>query len=151
MITLQFVSELGLGGLFIQWYGHSAYSHVDCVMPDGHLLGARIIGGVQIRPKTYGTFTRFLRVNIPASPTTTDAYLAALKAEVGKPYDATAILGFVTGRNWREPDSWFCSELLAAMLEKVKVFPYPLSSPANRITPQDLIIALSAIVLVPAH
>ncbi len=40
--------------------------------------------------------------------------LAAIRREKGKPYDDTAIYGFlVKDRNYQEPDKWFCIELLA--------------------------------------
>lgn len=34
-----------------------------------------------------------------------------LQAQVGKPYDWTALAGIFFRRDWSEDDSWFCSEL----------------------------------------
>ena len=51
-----------------------------------------------------------------------------LLSQEGKPYDLTGIFGFVADRNWDEPDSWFCSELVAAALSKCGYFQYPPAS-----------------------
>lgn len=37
-----------------------------------------------------------------------------LENQLGKPYDWTALLGFISRRKWQEDDSWFCSELSEA-------------------------------------
>lgn len=39
-----------------------------------------------------------------------------LNAQMGKPYDWTALFGMVMQRDWQEDDSWFCSELVEATL-----------------------------------
>lgn len=39
---------------------------------------------------------------------------AFLEAQVGKPYDWTAIWTWYGSRDWQEPDAWFCFELAAA-------------------------------------
>jgi hypothetical protein len=57
----------------------------------------------------------------------------------GKPYDWRAILGFGMGeRDWRVPDSWFCSELQARALEVAGILNFPADVPMWRITPRDL-------------
>ena len=42
--------------------------------------------------------------------------IAFLRGQLGRPYDWTALLGFLVRRDWAEPDRWFCSELLEAAL-----------------------------------
>lgn len=45
--------------------------------------------------------------------------LAAIRSQIGKPYDFTALFGImIVNRNFQEPDSWFCSELIVYGLEK---------------------------------
>lgn len=39
-----------------------------------------------------------------------------VKAQLGKPYDWTAIFSFLLRRNWQEDDKWFCSELVEATI-----------------------------------
>ena len=145
MIVLQFAQGSDLFAKTIEWYGGGPlYSHVDTVLPDGSLLGARVDGGVQVRPAGYLGAETVLRVEIPVGDPMTDAYYNGVKAEIGKPYDVNGILGFVAGRDWRSPESWFCSELVAAKLEGCGYWPFPLASPSNKVTPPNLILVLSA-------
>lgn len=139
MIRLQFSTESGILSEIIRTFDHGWCSHVDAILPDNTLLGARSDGGVQIRPPNYTKFTRTQIVSIPIDD---KPFLEFLHAQVGKPYDSTAIFAFAFDRDWREDDSWFCSELQAAALEKVW-FQHKLSTAANRITPSDLLLALS--------
>lgn len=152
MISLRFVSggQSSLGSLLIEWYDHGKYSHVDSVLPDGTLLGARndVIGsvpaGVQIRPANYTGSEAFLVVNIPCEDTQEAVFYQFLKSQIGKPYDQTAIAAFVVGRNWSDPSAWFCSELCAAGLEHAGVV-HSLSAPVNKIAPDDLLLVVSAL------
>ena len=128
--------------------------HVDIVMPNGTLLGAQHedgLGGrpagVQIRPETYLHDAKANNITdavIPVTDAATARAFAFAMAQVGKPYDTAAIAGFISGRDWRSPDSWFCSELAAATLEAANVFPQPLVAPANKITPAALLLLCSA-------
>lgn len=71
------------------------------------------------------------------------AFYRFLRAQVGKPYDHSAIWGFASGRDWREDDSWICSELQAAALEHAGIVPNQLYLAANKITPVALAFGLS--------
>jgi hypothetical protein len=151
-IALQFSYQTDLSAELIAYFGHGAgFSHVDVVLADGRLLGARdeacetIAAGVQIRPADYARFTRKLVVTIATDTANAQSFDTFLRAQLGKPYDLRAIIGFALGRDWRESDSWFCSELVAAALETAKIFPYRLATPANKIDPDDLLLALSVI------
>jgi hypothetical protein len=125
-------------------YGFWA-SRADAVMPDGTLLGAHYDGGVQARAADYDRekFTRELIVSTPASPEITDAFHSFLRAQLGKPYDIEAIAAFVANRDWRQPDSWFCSESQAAALPACTWFPSTLATEFNHITPRDLLLSVS--------
>ena len=127
------------------------YSHVDTVLPDGRLLGARSdeVGGapagVQIRDPGYvGSNRSCASTWRPATSRRKSSYDFA-RSQIGKPYDEQAILAFVAGRNWQDPEAWFCSELVAAGLEYASIV-LPLAAPTAKITPADLILILSAIV-----
>lgn len=149
-IQLQFSTADNLGAAAIRWFDHGAFSHVDAVLGDGQLLGARsdvlanVPAGVQIRPPAYEKFSRVLKVTLPASQRQEDDFYAYLRAQLGKPYDEKAILAFVVGRDWRDPNSWFCSELAAAGLEYSHWFAGELWTPANKVAPDDLLLAISA-------
>src|SRR5579863_3025481 len=111
MIVLQFASGTDLESEAIEYFSHGQWSHVDAVLPDGSLLGARLEGGVAIRSKTYLGASKTERVYLPATDAQTSAFYAFLMAQVGKPYDSEAIAAFITGRDWRDPKAWYCSEL----------------------------------------
>lgn len=152
MITLQFAGPQDWGGELITWYDHGKFAHVDAVLPDGNLLGARseivmeVPAGVQIRPASYlPESTTKLTVVLPCSDRISDAFYQFISEQIGKPYDEKAILGFVAGRNWAEEDSWFCSELVAAGMVKA-MYVNQLSAPANKIAPDDLLLVCSALV-----
>jgi hypothetical protein len=132
-------------------YGFWA-SHAEALMPDGTLLGAHIDGGVQARDHDYdkGKFTREMYVSIPTDPAVTDAFHAFLRKQVGKPYDSLAIAGLALQRDWQEPDSWFCSELVGAALASCGYFPQHLADEFTHITPRDLLLIVSGRLLVAA-
>jgi hypothetical protein len=150
-IVLQFVEGSGLGAALIKYYDHGIYSHVDSVLPDGTLLGARddvidgIPSGVQIRPASYVAGEIVLRVTIPCTDAQQDAFYAFVRVQLRKPYDETSIAAFALGRDWRADDSWFCSELCAAAVE-ASGFVQPLSAAANKVAPDDLLLVISALV-----
>ena len=165
MIRIRFVTGNDLISNAIRAYEHDGWAtHVEAVMPDGSLLGAHLDGGVMARAVDYdkGTRTRELIVelceddshcaltgNVPQEiARIPDRFHAFLRAQVGKPYDMTAIMGLALNRDWREPESWFCSELQAAALEACGYLP-KLAAADNHISPRDLLLVLSGRVPIP--
>lgn len=134
MVRLQLATERSLVSAFIRWYTWSDWSHVDFVLPDGNLLGARLKGGVQVRKPGYAPFSRTLVLECPDAPER--VYDFAL-SQVGKPYDWWAIVGMGLRHDWRDPARWFCSELVAWCFEMAR---YPLlrAKSVDRITPQGI-------------
>jgi hypothetical protein len=154
MITLQFIGGDDLSSRLIGWFSSGHLSHVDAVMPDGSLVGARSdhVGdaptGVQKRPASYvADAERRVRFKIPTTQEKEARFYAFINSQIGKKYDYRAILGFVFARDWRERDSWICSELVSAALENAAVVP-PLYLAANKITPVSLALALSVVATV---
>lgn len=145
-ITLRFVTcaDAVSAGIRLGEYGYWA-SHVEAVMPDGTYLGAHFDGGVQARLRTYdaGKFTRQLFVALPCEPEQNFRFIKFLEDQIGKPYDIEAIAALVAERDWRAPDSWYCSELQAAALEECGWFTSPLAAEVSKITPRDLLLILS--------
>jgi hypothetical protein len=150
-IGLQFSAQNDFGSELIRRFSHGNYSHVDAVLDDGSLLGARndvingIPSGVQVRPKDYASFSAVKQINLETTPECRMWFYDFIHKEIDKPYDESAILGFAIDRDWREPDSFFCSELIALGLEAAKYFSFALIAPANKLTPSDLLLALSAV------
>lgn len=150
MVKLQFVLGYGLSSRAISWFSAGHFSHVDAVLPDGSLLGARsdTVGGkppgVQIRPPFYEKWKERVVMTLPNSAPYEAGFLAFLNAQLYKPYDSTAIWGFVAGRDWRDERDWFCSELQTAALEACQALPV-LYTPQNKVTPAALATVLSAV------
>ena len=138
-----------MGSRAIQIFSRGWPSHVDNVLADGTLLGARSdsVGGmppgVQIRPANYEVWTKTQSIRLNATAAQETTWLNFLTAQIGKPYDKLAIAAFAVERDWREDDAWFCSELAAAALESCGWFPKPLANTVNEITPRDLLLAVS--------
>jgi len=153
-ISLVFFKGTGLTSKAIQWFSAGPFSHVAALWNPAEYLDSRsdvvggVLPGVRIRPVAAEPDPHVI-FTLPASNGQYAAWQAFLRAQVGKPYDKPGILGFAVGRDWREPDSWFCSELQAAALEHAGLVPR-LYAPANKITPSGLAVILSAIGAKPA-
>lgn len=150
-IVMQFAGSKSLTSRLIQWFGHGQFAHVDTVMPDGTLLGARndvmagFPAGVQIRAADYQKGYTTKKVAIPCTQAQQDAYYAFVLNQVGKPYDNKAIVAFAAGTNWNDRNAWFCSELNTAALQQCGWLK-TLSEPPQKITPDDLLLILSAFI-----
>lgn len=149
-VRLRFVREAGIASSAIAWYSAAPFSHVGALTADGCELGARSdrVGGkpagVQIRPPGYAKFATQVVFTVPATPVQEGAFYDFLHKQIGKPYDHSDILGFVTGRNWRQEDAWICSELVSRAGEMSSIMPFVYLA-ANKITPGAAALAFSAI------
>lgn len=125
--------------------------HVETLSPEGTLIGAHMDGGVQARARDYdaGTFNREEYVTVPVTQAQADAFYAFMRAQVGKPYDMEVIAALAASvvigeRDWREDDSWICSEVIAAGLESPGIIPRVVVD-INHLTPRDDRLILSAL------
>ena len=150
LLTSQFVGSGGWQSALIKIKGGGPFSHVDLVLPDGSLLGARsdkimsIPSGVQVRPPDYERWERVERISVEVTPEQYSKAMGFAFDQVGKPYDYISIFGFLVNRNWRDEDAWFCSELQIAIIERADVFKFPLMVKANKIDP-DFAYGLTSI------
>lgn len=143
-VVLSFVTASDPGSWAIRQYDHGAFSHVDCLLPDGRYLGARddilagVPRGVQIRPPGYFKFQGQLLVEIRPPMLLCRAFYNFIAEQLGKPYDVTGLVSnFALDRDWRSADSWWCSELHGAALE-TGILSKPLATPLNKLTPDGL-------------
>ncbi len=135
-LTLQFITEPDWVSHAIRWFTWSEFSHVDIVLPSGRLLGAHLRGGVAIRDPDYAVFSRVERRVVRDVPPVAVDWACR---QIGKPYDVGAIVGLLTRQDWRQQDSWFCSELVARAFE---IAGKPLLFEDSwRITPRDLMLS----------
>ena len=157
MITLQFVRAPGLGSSLISAYERGWPSHVDAVLPDGRLLGARsdvlagVPAGVQIRPADYEQVSETRRIILTADAQTQLKFWAFLQSKIGAPYDTQAIFAFPFNQDWGSPDSFICSGLQAAALAASGWFPRPLPLPHDMVTPWELLLCLTPWDRAPAN
>lgn len=96
----------------------SKFSHMAVLLDDNTVIEATAFKGVVRRP--YQNFTKhYDHIIIQEVPLPDEeAAIKFLIAQVGKPYDWTAILGIVfRNGKWTDPDSWFCSELVEAAIK----------------------------------
>jgi len=150
VIRLQFVKGRAFSSRVISWFGAGRFSHVDAVNKDGSLWGARadhighVPAGFQIRPAGYEAWPLRVVYSLESTPAQERRFWDFQLAQLGKPYDHTAIWGFAFGRDWREEDSWFCSEVQAAASEYCGVMP-ELATPENTVMPGTLATVYSAL------
>ena len=148
-IVLQFLDEGDILSEAIEYFTQGSVAHVDAVLPDGGLLGARAVeingvpAGVQIRQPGYKAVEKIYRVCLDVPREMAVSFYALIEAEIGKPYDYTGVAGFVAGCDWRNPNAWYCSDLQAVMLERCKFFARPLVVPERHISPACLLAVLS--------
>lgn len=126
---------------FLMWsqWSHSAILDEEAgVVYDSTWLG----GGV--RMAAMGEFLqhyrRFEMRQIEVRPERVPDARLWLMAQLGKPYDWTALLSWIVRRDWQEPDAWFCSELTEAFVD---LFATPrFRESVSRITPrhQDMLV-----------
>lgn len=137
-VTLQFSTRPGLGSRLIRWFTWSEFSHVDFVLytADGvWLLGSKA-DGVKRRPYIESNYSHVARFNLPDCP---PAAVQFAETQIGKPYDFSALFGFLLRRDWAEDDSWFCSELVYWAFEQAGYRPFR-GMHMSRITPQHLLM-----------
>lgn len=153
MITLRFVGYNDFtSGLIRIGEGGGWTTHVETVMPDGKYLGAvggfNIPGGSGVQERDPGydasTMSKELFVKlITVDDEIDNTYYDFLRAQIGKPYDYLGIGSLVfRSRDWRKGTRWFCSELVAAGLEKAGYFPR-LYTVTNHLSPRDLLLVIS--------
>lgn len=135
-IELQFSTENNIASKVLHWWDHTWCSHVDAVLPEGGLLGAKLLGGVCVRPNV--GFVKTLKVELETTDEIRFKFYDFLTLQLGKPYDLNGIWSFFVERDWRDDDSWYCSELIAVALEKSGFLPYKLYT--HQVTPENLLL-----------
>lgn len=114
-------------------------------MPGGY-LGSVAPQGVFVRPVGYDAgFTWEAFVDVPATNQQVEEFFKVGSLQIGKGYDEVDLMSdFVGGRNWRDPNKWWCSELMAYMLEEVNLIGN-IVLPVQKISPRDLALILSSV------
>lgn len=149
---MQFVLGASLSSRLIAWYGqgYGGFSHVDAVLDDGSLLGARsdepggTKSGVQRRPAEYERWIHRQVLTLPGSAARAPTWQDWLLTQVNKPYDMGSIWGFLLGRAEHEKGHWICSALQTRALQRAALLPaLPLHD--SQVTPDSLRLMVLAI------
>lgn len=111
-ITLVFGSGNSPFSWLVKLFTGSQWSHVG-VLTGTHVIEAVVGKGVIKTPLAEFTsrYSEWRMAELPVR----DKALATrrVRAELGKPYDLTALFGILFRRAWHDTDKWFCSELVA--------------------------------------
>ena len=156
-VCYSFVYQGGILSAAIARFGFvtRGVSHVDCVMPDGSLAGARsdrikppgsniaIEPGFRIRPDDYEHWERRDIVRLWVSKTAAKKRLAWIKHHIGDPYDTGAIIGFLLGHADHDRGAYICSAAATASAVAGGIIGKP-PVPVSQITPNDLRLMLYA-------
>lgn len=140
-MIIQFSAQRLIGSAAIRYFTWSPYSHVDFVLPNGMLLGARAARGVALYSPAEWQASRVATYSVATNIRQQEAILRAARSQIGKPYDWGGVLGIaLRSRRWQADDSWFCSELVTWAFEQAGV-PLLRTTDAWRITPRDLLLS----------
>jgi hypothetical protein len=141
VIRIRFVRHPGIFSALVQYaqFGFPQ-THCEAVLPEGGAIGAWFKGGTQTKGTGYdaGEFSNELLFDIKTTSQQHADFYDFLIKHLYAPYDALAIVAFAAGRDWQEPDSWFCSEYLAAGLVAAGLFPQFMAARVNKVTVKDL-------------
>jgi len=131
-----YCSNNKLGSWLIRIFTWSRFSHVVYVEDQTHIIDSTFThGGVQRRllADIYRDYTTIEEVNIEVPDE--KAALDFARSQLGKPYDKTAILGFIFRRNWGDDSAWFCNEFIEALAKAGGRLRF--RERLSRITPQE--------------
>lgn len=113
MIKVRLIKEDKIHSALIRWYSWSNWNHVDFALPDGAFLGARVSGGVQIRPHNYTKVVEELYLGIELGSDLESQIMSWAHAQIGKPYDMKSIVNFAFRCDDDGNDNkFYCSEFI---------------------------------------
>lgn len=110
-----FTTQPGIPSAAIRAVDGGMASHVGIVTTGGAVVDSTFLHrGVRMWRRDEWLRKRTLVADVEfALPNEAAAHLWLLD-QVGKPYDWTALVGWLLWRDWSEDDSWYCSELAIA-------------------------------------
>jgi hypothetical protein len=162
-LAFQFSTSPAFASRVIRWMTASEFSHGDLVLPGEGLLGVsgpdkptKDPGGVRIRQFNAWPYLRPPKIaRVQCSDVVARETIKFARSQIGKPFDNGALYHFLRDRagltpvkrDWRDPDSWFCSEFLVRAVEVGGLFPYPLIMLKDVVSPQSLLLLLNPYML----
>lgn len=112
-----FSASDGLSASATRSFEGGQYNHTGFILPDGRVIEVTGEYGVHFKPSIDSVVSRSTKLKIyEISLPNEKLAVEFLFNQIGKPYDRTAIWGFILRRDWQEDDSWTCAELLGMFL-----------------------------------
>jgi uncharacterized protein YycO len=109
-----FVRRSNIGSWLLRTGLWSSWSHCGIVTPHNTVIEAAAFKGV-VEHSLAGFLSGVSKHSFKDIPVPDDAAaLAWARSQIGKPYDWWGAIGLAFHREWGEPGSWFCSELVEA-------------------------------------
>ena len=105
-----------LADVLIRAFEGGSAGHVGIAMDEGGVIHATLRDGVHAQTMAEFLAHRTVVQEIPLALPNQPAADQWLRAQLLKPYDWTALLGFLAWRDWSDDDAWYCSELAAAWM-----------------------------------
>lgn len=146
-IVLRFVEYSSIEADAIAAFQNDGWcTHVESVTPWNTWLGSQAPAGVLDRAVNYDATSKIIKVQYvtltDATPDQVTKFYEFMKEQIGKPYDYDGIVHLVLGtRDWRAGNKWFCSELIAAALERAGY--WKLASDTDHLDPRDIYLVIS--------
>ena len=115
---------------FATWgeYGHVGLYRDDTIIEANSTLNKVVCRSFE--PSEYSQFV-IKEYDIPAKPV-----WDIISSQIDKPYDWSAIYGFLFRQDWQSPDKWFCSELVEWGCNSIGYS--MINKKSWRVSPQDL-------------
>ncbi len=162
-LCFQFSTSPAFASGIIRRLTHSPFSHVDIIEPGIGLWGVSGLdksikdpGGVRCRP--FNAWPYLYPPKVARVQTTEDVVRKTIefaRSQEGVPFDNSALYHFLRdraglkplGRDWRNPNQWFCSEYALRCPEFGGLFAYPLIVPKDVVSPNDDLIFFNPFML----
>ena len=142
MIIIHLVDHDNLLSQAIKLYKKGRFAHAEAFTPQGTIIGAFAIGGVQERPLDYGTEKILDEVwlALKADDDMSAKFYHYLRSPevMGEKYAYTDIVGFLEPFKLPHWHAVFCSALIDDALRWVGWFPRPLPIAAHDVDPTTL-------------
>lgn len=138
-IKILFAKSNSIGGLIVRLATMSNRNHVAIQVDQFIYEASSRYGVTKITEETFyqeWDVKEVIELEVP----NVSKLKQFLEAQLGKPYDWRAIIAMPLQIDWHRKDAWFCSELVAKALHHSGLI---FQVKHNRITPRDLLVALS--------
>ncbi len=136
-IQIMFSTRYDPISLLIRFFTWSYWSHVDFVDGD-YVIGATGLDGVR-KDTLEHQKAKVHKWAIYEFDGDNIEMRKVMNSIIGKPYDYSAIVGFLFRTNWEHTDRWFCSEAIVWAARKIGV--NLISDKKHRVTPRDLSVS----------